>query len=76
MTLRKNTLKVDRAVDELHQKGITYLYEGRHNNTSKHITLLSIFTDRMTSEHPTTKYTYEYAKWDGVWCYKIKTHNL
>jgi len=76
MTPRKHTLKVDNAVDGLRRNKISYLYEGRHNNKSKHIQLLTIFTERMTSEHPNIKYTYEYGKWDGVWCYKIQTHNL
>ena len=67
-----STRKIDNAVQDLFNKGIAYLYDGRHNNQEKHIILLTKFINRMSLEHPKTEYHYDYNKWDGVWCYKIK----
>lgn len=70
------TRKVDSAIQDLFNKGVAYLYNGRNNIQDKHKDLLTTFTNRMSLEHPKAKYHYEYGKWDGVWCYKIVTHNL
>ena len=72
----KTTRKVDQAIQDLFTKGIAYLYEGRINNKSVHQEAMNVFNSRISSEHPNTKYTYEYGCYDGIWCFKIETHNL
>lgn len=72
----KKTRKVDRAIQDFFNNGLTYLYNGRSMNVKDHAELLTLFLKRMNSEHPNAKYVYEFNLFDGVWCYKIEKHDL
>lgn len=72
----KTTRKVDQAIQDLLLKGMTYLHEGIHKDVECHIHIFTVFIERLKAEHPNTKYTYEFNYWDGIWCYKIETHDL
>lgn len=72
----KTTRKVDQAVQDFFNNGITYLYEGRVANKNVHQEAMNVFNSRMQSEHPHAKYTHEYGCFDGIWCFKIEKHNL
>lgn len=70
------TRKVDRWVQEFFINGVTYVFEGRDSDRSKHHHAMGVFQRRMELEHPSSKYTYEYKNWEGTWCYKVEAHNL
>jgi hypothetical protein len=72
----KTTRKVDQAVQYFFKNGVAYIYEGRERKESHHEHAFSIFKKRMEAEHPSAQYTYKYGCYDGVWCYKVESHNL
>jgi hypothetical protein len=74
----KTTRIIDRCIQELFSKGITYVYDGRGSSTQKEQTekAVSTFINRLETEHPKAKYASLYGEYDGIWCYKFETHNL
>ena len=74
----KTTKTIDRCIQELFSKGITYIYDGRGSSTAKEQTdeTFEIFMERLKREHPNAKYVSKYGMVDGIWCYKVETHNL
>ena len=72
----KTTRIVDRAIQEFFEKGVAYIYDGRDKKENTHMGAMRIFLSRMETEHKNSKFTYEYACFDNVWCYKIEKHNL
>lgn len=64
---------VDRYIQELFTKGITYVYEGRNTEKAGELTqyCMRIFVKRMGSEHPEILYKWEYVFENGFYSYKI-----
>ena len=74
-----NTTRIiDRCIQELFSKGVTYIYDGRGTSSQKEQTekALCIFVGRLEREHPKAKYVSKYGEYDGIRCYKFETHNL
>jgi hypothetical protein len=74
-----NTTRIiDRCIQELFTKGITYVYDGRGTSTQDEQTetTFRLFIDRLEKEHPKAKYVSKYGEYDRIWCYKVESHNL
>ena len=66
-----NTTRIiDRCVQELFSKGITYVYDGRGTLTQKEQTekALGLFVSRLEREHPKAKYVSKFGEFDGIPC--------
>jgi len=74
----KTTRIIDRCIQELFTKGITYVYDGRGTSTQDEQTEATyrLFVDRLQREHPKAKYFSKYDEYDHIWCYKVEIHNL
>lgn len=68
------TRLVDRYIQDLFSKGITYVYQSRNTeNAHKHTEeCFSKFKNRMILEHEKISWKQEYVFVDGIWCYKVE----
>lgn len=79
MSQRRNgntTRKLDRAVQELFENDLTYLYERCEDaeSTEKQTDLIyNKFNSRMRNEHPDVIYNVEYGTFSGILAYKVTT---
>jgi hypothetical protein len=73
-----STRIIDRCIQELFTKGITYVYDGRGTSTQDEQTekTIRLFVERLKREHPKTKYVSKYGEYDHIWCYKVENRNL
>jgi hypothetical protein len=71
----KTTRILDRCVQELFTKGITYIYESRTDENVNKL-LHEKFIARLELEHPKAKYVSHFKTYDGIPCYKVEIHNL
>lgn len=76
MSIRRSgqtTRLVDRWIQELFGKGITYIYEGRgdKNQLVLNREALERFKKRMDSEHPNVYFDVKYGEFSGITCYKV-----
>lgn len=67
------TRLVDRYIQELFTKVITYVYEGRNTKKANELTnyCMQIFVKRMQSEHSEILYKWDYVSECGFNSYKI-----
>lgn len=67
------TRLVDRYIQELFTKGITYVYEGRNTKKANELTnyCMQIFVKRMQSEHSEILYKWDYVSEYGFNSYKV-----
>ena len=69
----KTTRIIDRCIQELFTKGVTYVYDGRGTSTQKEQTKIAfeIFVKRLKVEHPKVQTFRTYGEFDGIRCYKV-----
>lgn len=69
----KTTRAVDRFVQELFEKGETFIYEGRGEISERQQTRYAFerFQERMHNEHRSFEYKHKFLKIDGIDCYKV-----
>lgn len=67
------TRKVDRFVQDLFTKGITYVYDERGYGVEKKLAIrsLNILKRRLNSEHNIEKLECIWGNWDGVNCFRV-----
>jgi len=69
----ETTRKIDRFVQDLFTKGITYVYDIRGHDAEKDLAIraLNILKRRLQSEHHIKKLECIWGNWDGINCFRV-----